>query len=75
MMRTMNPIRGVLGAGPSPVGGGGFNSLAAGNKVYGQGRPNPNQGPVSPGATTGYAKRDAMAAARRNALVKRAGGF
>lgn len=75
MMRTMNPIRGVLGAGPAPIGGAGFNSFAAGNKVYGQGRPNPTQGPVSAAGQLGYQKRDAQAAARRNALIKRSGGM
>jgi hypothetical protein len=72
MMRTMNPIRGILGAGPAPIGGGGFNNAAAGNKVYGFGRPQPTTGPVSAAGQLGYQKRDAMAAARRNALIRRA---
>lgn len=72
MMRTMNPIRGILGVGPAPLGGGGFNNFAAGNKIYGQGRPQPTTGPVGLQGQLGYQKRDAQAAARRNALIQRA---
>lgn len=41
---------------------------AVGNKVYGGGRPIPNIGPVDP---MGYQERDAKAAARRNAILRR----
>lgn len=58
-----------------PVGGAGFESFAAGNKSYGLGqRSAPNQGSVdSLGAAAGYGNRDTAAAARRAAIVKRAG--
>ncbi len=46
----------------------GFNPYAAGNKVYGGGRPQPNVGPVDP---SGYAERDLTATARRNAILRR----
>jgi hypothetical protein len=46
----------------------GFNPYAAGNKVYGAGRPNPTQGPVD---KMGYRVRDRMAKARRDALLRR----
>lgn len=49
------------------TGGGGFNKLAAGNKIYGSGRPMPTLGPVDP---LGYKERDAQALARRNAMLK-----
>ncbi len=49
-------------------GGGGFNPYAAGRKHYGAGRLFPTTGPVDP---TGYKERDAMARARRNAILKR----
>lgn len=48
--------------------GGGFNSLAAGNKQYGMGRSNPTMGPVDP---TGYIDRDAALKARRTAILRR----
>jgi len=49
-------------------GGGGFNPYTAGNKVYGSGRSMPTMGAVDP---LGYKERDALAAAKRNALLKR----
>ncbi len=56
------------------VGGGGFNNLAAGNAVYGGGRPSPNSGGVSNAAASrGYAQRDNKNAAKLAALQKRAG--
>lgn len=48
--------------------GGGFNSLAAGNKLYGAGRTNPTMGPVD---KLGYINRDATIRARRNAILRR----
>lgn len=57
--------------GKSPQGGGGFNALAAGKKTYGSGRPNPTRGKVSD--ISGYKRRDAKAAAQREALKRRAG--
>lgn len=47
---------------------GSFNNYAAGNKVYGSGRPNPTSGPVD---KTGYAERDRLAANKRNAMLRR----
>lgn len=41
---------------------------AAGNKVYGGGRPFPTNGPVDP---MGYRTRDAKSKARRNAILRR----
>jgi hypothetical protein len=52
-------------------GGGGFNPYAAGKKHYGSGRPMPTVGRVTDRA--GYTKRDAKAAARREALLRRLG--
>lgn len=46
----------------------GFNPYAAGNKVYGAGRPMPTVGPVD---KAGYRTRDRLAAARRNAMLRR----
>lgn len=59
----------------APIGGAGFNSYAAGNKSYGLGmRAAPNQGTVQTAqAGIGYGNRDTAAAARRAAIVKRAG--
>ena len=54
-----------------PVGGAGFNSMAAGAKHYGTGRPMPTTGLVTD--KLGYAQRDAAAAARKEALIRRAG--
>ena len=54
------------------VGGAGFNNLAAGNKHYGAGRPMPTTGKVTD--KLGYAQRDAAAAARKKALIRRATG-
>jgi hypothetical protein len=50
------------------IGGGGFNPFAAGAKSYGGGRPMPTIGSVDP---SGYAQRDLMANARRNAILQR----
>lgn len=56
------------------IGGGGFNALSAGKKVYGGGRPSPNIGKVdNANAAKGYAQRDNKNAARLAALQKRAG--
>lgn len=52
----------------SSTGGGGFRPYAAGNKVYGGGRSMPTIGPVDP---LGYKERDALTAAKRNALLNR----
>jgi hypothetical protein len=49
--------------------GGGFNPYAAGKKHYGTGRPMPTVGKVTDRA--GYTKRDAKAAARKDALMRR----
>lgn len=48
-------------------GGGGFNSQAAGNRVYGGGRPFPNVGRGGAESQRGYTERDA----RRRAIIKR----
>lgn len=76
----MNPIRGMVGnfssqrfTAGAPQGGGGFNALAAGNKSYGSGRPMPTMGKIAD--KTGYAMRDGKMAARRDALMRRAGGM
>ena len=53
----------------APQAGGGFNSLAAGRKHYGTGRPMPTVGKVT--NKGGYKKRDVKAAARRDALLRR----
>lgn len=55
-----------------PPGFKGFNSYAAGRKVYGGGRSMPNIGPVQDKA--GYNERDNKAAARKKALLKRLQG-
>lgn len=46
----------------------GINPYAAGDKIYGGGRPFPTSGPVDP---LGYRERDAKATARRNAILRR----
>lgn len=76
----MNPIRGMVSnyatqqrTAGMPQAGGGFNSMAAGNKVYGGGRPMPTMGKISD--KSGYAMRDGKMAARREALMRRAGGM
>ena len=70
---AVNPIRRFVAA--APQGGGGFQRYAAGAKRYGGGRPMPNVGGVSnAGAVAGYNERDVMANARRQALLRRAGG-
>lgn len=55
------------------LGGAGFNPYAAGKKVYGSGRPMPTVGKVV--NKVGYGQRDAKAAARLDALKRRAGGL
>lgn len=45
-----------------------FNSYAAGNKVYGAGRPFPNIGAVD---KLGYRERDLKTKAKRNAMLRR----
>ena len=57
----------------APQGGAGFNKLAAGSKTYGGGRPMPTMGKVQNKA--GYAMRDGKMAARRDALMRRAGAM
>jgi hypothetical protein len=65
-----NALRG--GNSRSLLGGAGFNSLGAGDKVYGLGGTStPNRGPVSNHA--GYAERDTRLAAQRAALANIAG--
>lgn len=46
----------------------GTNRYAAGNKVYGGGRPNPTSGPVDP---MGYAERDRATQVQRQAMLNR----
>lgn len=71
MPGMFNPIRQQFAA---PQGGAGFNRLAAGRKHYGAGgRSNPTSGKVTD--MLGYKKRDAEAEARKQALLRRAGGF
>lgn len=65
------PAQMQFGAAPA-VGGGGFNNLAAGAKHYGSGRPMPTTGKVTD--KLGYAQRDSAAAARKDALIRRAKG-
>lgn len=71
----MNPMRVAIEqtTAGAPQGGGGFNSYSAGNKSYGGGRPMPTMGMVQNKA--GYAARDGKMAARREALMRRAGGI
>jgi len=49
--------------------GGGFNSLAAGQKRYGGGRSMPNIGPVAD--KLGYARRDRVQQAQQNLALQR----
>ena len=49
-----------------------FNAYAAGKKHYGTGRSAPNVGKTA--NKTGYAQRDAQAAARKQAMLRRAAG-
>lgn len=65
---AVNPIRNQFGR--PAIGGGGFNSMAAGRKSYGAGRPMPTSGKVTD--KKGYAERDGKAKARREALLRRA---
>lgn len=66
MANFFNPIKGSTG---SLQGGGAYNSLSAGNKAYGGGRPFPNVGKVGAQGLQGYSERDA----RRRAIMKRQG--
>lgn len=69
----LNPIRSqFLTAGQAPIGGAAVNNYAAGAPHYGAGRPMPTSGLVAD--KVGYAKRDVLAKARRDALIRR-GGF
>ena len=45
-----------------------YNPYAVGNKIYGGGRSFPTSGPVDP---MGYRERDSVAAARRDAILRR----
>lgn len=67
MANSLNPLRGI---NASTDGGGAYNSLSAGRKAYGGGRPYPNAGKGGAAAKSGYSMRDA----RRNAILKRQGG-
>lgn len=62
----------ATGRNSSQVGGGGFNKFAAGAKRYGSGRRGPNQGAAQD--KTGYGARDLRNEARKNALLRWAGG-
>lgn len=70
----INPVRGVVAGVPGQ--GPEFNPYAAGKKHYGAGqRSAPNVGKVDNAqAAAGYNRRDAEAAARREALIRRAMG-
>ena len=68
-----NPIRRFVAG--APQGGGGFQRYAAGAKHYGGGRSMPNVGKIrGADAASGYNQRDVAANARREALIRRAGG-
>jgi len=71
----MKPVRfaNQLATAGASQGGAGFNSLAAGKKTYGGGRPMPTVGKVK--NKSGYAMRDGKMAARREALLRRSGGM
>lgn len=59
----------ATGRNNSPIGGGGFNPYAAGDKRYGAGqRRNPNQGAAQD--MTGYGARDLRNKARTSALMR-----
>lgn len=62
----------ATGRNSSTVGGGGFNPFSAGAKRYGAGRRAPNVGAAKD--KTGYGQRDARNDARKNALLRWAGG-
>lgn len=66
MANFLNPLR---GKNASTSGGGAYNALSAGRKVYGGGRPYPNSGKTAAAGKAGYNERDA----RRNAIMKRQG--
>lgn len=71
-MAGFNPLRNQIAG--SPALGNGFNAYAAGDKVYGAGRPMPNVGIGGAQSAAGYNERDVRAAARRKALLGRIGG-
>lgn len=76
--RGFNPIRAqflsdMQATNGVPQGGGGFMSGAAGDKMYGTGRPAPRYGKIA--AKEGYAMRDARQRARSEALQRRALGI
>ena len=56
---------------PHPGAQTGYNSYAAGIRHYNGGRSMPNIGPVSGSGILGYAQRDAMAKARKEAIMRR----
>ena len=56
---------------PKPGAATGFNSYSAGSKRYGAGRSMPNIGPMGGAGMQGYAKRDAAAKARKDAIMRR----
>lgn len=66
MMNSSGPVR------VSGRGGSGFNAYAAGRRHYGAGRNAPNVGATPNKA--GYGKRDAAAANRKDALMRRIKG-
>ena len=72
-MVGLNPLRGFLSSGGMPVGGAGFNNLAAGNKNY-LGQHAPNVGAVSAAGQRGYTAREQKNTMYRNALQRRIGG-
>lgn len=74
---SMNPVRAQFMTptqltNNAPQGGGGFMSGAAGDKMYGTGRPAPRYGKIA--NKEGYAMRDARKQARMGALQRRVFG-
>lgn len=67
MASQYRPVRGIKAPN---AGGAGFNPYAAGNKVYGGGRPFPNVGKGGAVSKVGYAEREA----KRKAIMSRQGG-
>ena len=72
-MAGVNPTHRPLSSPQRQVGGGGFQRYAAGNKVYGGGRPSPNVGLTA--NKVGYGRRDGAVQARRQAFLDRAKRF
>ena len=72
-MRIMagNSLNHLKGINASTEGGGAYNSLSAGRKAYGGGRPYPNSGKVGAAGKTGYSERDAR---RRAIMMRQQGG-